>query len=522
MIFYESIFKIVFFRTHLKIIFIMKKNGMKNYVSTLLLLLFGYFLFSGITSCKKDDDDGNGSGGASTYVLIIENGAQKISPEQSVTYSARLIDPNGKVTTPDNVNWTTSDNQIATISSAGVINVVGQGMVTVKASVTIGDNTLTAQAPLGIYAPSIFTVAPAAILYEVGGSIQLEAIYLSPTGVIEPTCTYNSSDPSVASVSSSGLVTFNKAGSCYITVTATSLDGNPTNIVPVTVIGPITVPLPVVRVDVTPSSTDLFKNETVQLTAKAYNSDGQEVSGKTPVWTTGDADVVTVSSTGLVSPINPGEAFVYATIDGIMGQSYIVVNPDTLVIVEPFHVSIPAGGTQQFTAKTYHLTRNSATLLSGINYGWEIPTYGISMLDIATVNSSGLVTMKSDAMQGMVTTVIAYDLSNLYNAGFATIMAAIADPCNCGPDNPAVSYIDVNQTTVNLNMMGNYEFQIQAQAFDANDNPVQANLVYCTYNIAAADVDPTGLIIATGPGQATIKVCVGSVYKEITVNVAMM
>lgn len=494
----------------------MKKLSVKNLLLTASLLMFGLFLVVGTGSCKKEDDAAD-----KNYVLVIQNGAQKINPDQSVTYSAKLIDKDGNVTTPSNITWTTSNSGVASISAGGVITAASEGMVTVTASVTIDGVTLTAKAPLGIYLPSLFTVSPCAILYEVGGSIQLEAIHLTTTGVVEPTCTYVSSDASVASVSSTGLVGFVKAGSCYITVTATSINGSPTSVVPVTVIAPFTVKLPVCRVEVNPTSADLFQNETKQLTAKAFNFDGAEVTGKTPVWSSANTNVVTVSATGLVTPVNPGETFVYATIDGISGQANLVVNPDTLVVVEPFYVNIPAGGTRQFTAKAYHLTRTSATELPGVNFAWAIPNYGIDMFDIATVSSTGLVTMKSNAMPGMMTMVIAYDVNNMYVGGASAIIAAVADDCNCGAGNPLVDHITVNQTTVNLSLMGMVPFQITATAYDAQNNPVAVDLVYCSNNIMAASVDSDGQIIAAGIGEAIIKVCAGSVYKNITVNVTL-
>ncbi len=494
----------------------MRKLGFKALFVILTVAIFSISLVIGTNSCKKEDETAD-----KNYVLVIENGAQKINPDQSVTYSAILIDKEGNVSDPSSITWSTSDGAIATISSTGVISAAGEGMVTVTASVTIDGVTLTAKAPLGIYLPSIFTVAPCAILYEVGGSIQLEAIHLTTTGVVEPTCSYVSSDATIASVSSGGLVTFNKAGSCYITVTATSINGQPSTIVPVTVIAPYIVALPVVRVDVTPSSKDLFQNETAQLTAIAYDIDGNQVSGKTPVWSSADIGVVTVNSSGLVTPVNPGETFVYASINGMLGQANIVVNPDTLVVVEPFYVNIPAGGTRQFTATAYHLTRTTATELSGVNFTWEIPTYGFDMFDIATVNSSGLVTMKTDAMPGMMTMVVAYDVTNPYVGGASTVIAAVAEDCDCGLGDPQVDHITVNQTTVNLDMMSVTTFQINATAYDISNNPVAVDLVYCSNNIMAASVDSDGLIIVAGQGEAIIKVCTGSVYEEVTVDVAL-
>ena len=143
------------------------------------------------------------------------------------------------------------------------------------------------------------------------------------------------------------------------------------------------------------------------------------------------------------------------------------------------------------------------------------------MFDIATVNSSGLVTMKDDAMAGMMTYVVAYDVTNPNIGGASAIIAAVADDCDCGTGNPSVDHITVNSTSVNLNMMGISSFQINATAYDASNNPVTVDLVYCSSNIMAASVDSDGFIMGAGEGEAIIKVCNGSVFTEITVNVSL-
>lgn len=146
----------------------MRKIILKNVFAITIIAVIGISLSLGINSCKKEEETAD-----KNYVLVIENGAQKINPDQSITYSAILIDKEGNVTEPTGVTWSTSDAAVASISTAGVISAAGEGMVTITASVTIDDVTLTAKAPLGVYLPSMFTVAPCAILYEVGGSIQL-------------------------------------------------------------------------------------------------------------------------------------------------------------------------------------------------------------------------------------------------------------------------------------------------------------------------------------------------------------
>ncbi|PKP18509.1 MAG: hypothetical protein CVU05_13375 [Bacteroidetes bacterium HGW-Bacteroidetes-21] len=474
------------------------------------------------TACKKDKTTEEETPTvARKYVLIIENGAQSMQPEATSTYNAFLVDASGNVTPATGITWSVGSTSVATITSAGLLTGVGTGTTIITASVTVDGNTYTASVPVAISIPSIFAVAPSAIIYEKGGSLQLETVYFSPTGG-NPNYTFTSSNSGVASVSSTGLVNFVNTGECTITVSA-DLNGNPQVIVPVLVIGIPDVVLPVTRVDVTPASADLFRNETQQLTAKAYKSDNSEVTGKTFTWTSLDPTIATVSTTGMVTPVAPGTAYIQAFTDGIIGQAEIIVNPDTLVWITPFNTSIPANGSKQFVASAYRLTRTTSTPLTGITFHWEIPTYGIDIFDIATVTQTGLVSMKSNAMAGMMTFVTAWDQAHPNNGSVATIMVAIADDCDCGAGNSDVASINVsNGNTINMTMMDT-PLQLNVTALNSTGGTV-ANpaLVFCSDNIMVASVDSEGLIIPAGEGTATIKICSGSyAEKTITVNVTL-
>lgn len=408
----------------LKKITIMKKFK-SFFIYTLILSFVGMTVMSG---CKKKDDDDD-IDTSKKYALVIDNGAQSISPDESVTYSAKLVDVNGNITTPSGVTWTTSNSEVCTISVGGGVAVVTTGDVTITASVTIDGKTYTASVPLGIYAPALFTVVPSAIIYEAGYSLQLEVIYFTTeTGI---TYTYTSSNTAVATVNSSGLVTFVAPGSCTITVKASNIQDNPF-FVPVLVIGEPDIALPVTRVEVNPPSADLFKNETLQLTAKAYNPDGL-VSGSTFTWVSSDPSVATVDASGNITPIKTGETYIKATCQGVFAQAEILVNPDTVVLVTPFFKDMQQGSTFQFTATAYKNERD-VTLATATTYPvtfqWMMLDYGpgFEMFSIGTVDSNGNVTLKSDAMIGMASFVMAYDTNNIYIGGAAMIMVEFGIP----------------------------------------------------------------------------------------------
>ena len=488
------------------------------------LLLLGLFAFTW-TGCKKDEDDNNNTDG--NQMLVIETGARTLSPDASLTYRAVLLDVNGNRTPANNVTWTSSETGVATIAASGAISVVSTGFTTIRASVQVGGRTLTAEAPLSIAAPSIFTVVPGAILVDVGfPDIELIPFYL---GTGNPSFSYQSSNPSIASVSANGVVDFRAVGTCQITVTANGLDGNPSVVVPVMVIGVPEISLPVVRVQVSPSAYAMLRNETQQFTARAFNSRGEEVTGQSITWTVENGSVANIDATGRLTASGIGETKVYATVAGVVGEAEIEVVPNQVLIVEPYYVTIAAGSSRQFTVRQYPVVRVNGELALGSgttpsNITWEIPTFGISLFDIATVNSSGLVTVRSDAMAGLTSFVMAYIAGNEdIEPGIGVIAVPIGTPCDCGTALPQASSIRLNSARNLTLSLFSGPSQISADVLDAQGNVLSsAQLNYCSSDVQVASVGFSGEVNAAGftaGSTATVTVCHGSLREEITVTI---
>lgn len=490
-------------------------------------LLWAFLVVLTIASCKKDDDNNNNDTnptGTEDYVLVIENGALGLDFEQSVTYTAYLVGIDGQIVTPETLTWESSASDVVNISAAGLVSVAGFGVAYVKATATYKGKTYTASAPVSINQTSIFTVVPQAIIWSTNaGNIQLTPVYL---GQANPSYTYSSSNTSVANVSASGDVSFNAAGECTITVTAT-IDGSTYDFfIPVLVVGEPSVPLPITRVSVTPAAAELFRGETAQFTASAFNSSGQ-VNDATFNWTVSDPSIGTINANGLFTANDLGEVTVYATAEGVIGQAEVYVTPDTFIIVTPFSASKPKGGTQQYTAKTYKVDRNSGNLQEIANLpslNWEVLTYGLPLFDIATVDNNGLATVRQSAMEGLSTVIMAsYPNQPTIVPGSGLLQVAIGQPggCDCGADNSDVDQVTVSNNSISLSLLGNPTQDLNAQALDALGDPVaNANITYCSDNLQVANVDFTGAVTATGEGTATITVCVGSVQTTVNVSVS--
>src|SRR3989440_216943 len=132
--------------------------------------------------------------------------------------------------------------------------------------------------------------------------------------------TWSSSNISVATVSSSGLVSGVTPGSA--TITATSEGKSGTSSITVT-------DIPVATVSVSPPTASIQPGQTVQLTATLKDASGNTLSGRTVTWSSNNTSVATVSSSGLVSGVTPGSATITATSEGKTGTAGITVTAPT-------------------------------------------------------------------------------------------------------------------------------------------------------------------------------------------------
>ncbi len=268
------------------------------------------------------------------------------------------------------------------------------------------------------------------------------------------------------------------------------------------------------------ASKEMFRDETATFTAKAYNSSNAEVSS-TFTWASQDPSVATIDASGKVTAKTLGKTIITATTNGIVGQAEVDVLPDSAIIVTPIMASISPNGKKQFTAHAYkvnHSTKKLDAISMPAGLKWTIPTTGVPIFDIATVDGNGLVTMNSGATVGLSTVVVATVNSPTIAEGAGLVMVS---DCDCGTKTPGVTHISVTGgTSINLSV-GSLPVTVTATALDASNNPVAgATVKLCSDNMTVCAVDATsGTLIAAGPGTAVVTVCNGDVQTTINVTV---
>lgn len=396
-----------------------------------------------LNSCKKDkttttEDPSTTTGNETKYALVIDNGAQSMEAGKAMPLTAHLVSSQGAVVSVTGVTWSSNIGGIT--GNVFSLNTETVGIIT--ASVDFEGKNYKASVPVSVQSVTgLFDVVPSAIIWSTNsGDIQLNTVYI---GNQSASYSFSSDNSGVASVSSSGSVSFKSVGSANIKVTANIGGQSSTIIVPVLVVGMPEVPLPVTRVVVSPALGEMFRGEELQLSAKAYNSNNEDVTStvtfnylvvpKLEEDEEPSSPPISVDAAGKVKALSIGDAYVKVTANGVMGQSEIVVNPDTAVMVSPFYVELgginfmtgqPNPTNQTFTATTWKVDRTKykakqsnylVQIANPSNLTWLTPVTGIpqvdqlyDLLDLTNkTNTSVTATVKTGKPSGGSTIVIA-------------------------------------------------------------------------------------------------------------------
>ena len=247
--------------------------------------------------------------------------------------------------------WTSSNTAVATIIGSGLANGVGAGSATIEASLN------------GVRGPTGLTVTPAT-LRSIAVTPPNPSIAKGLTEQYTATGTFNDgstlnltsqatwtlSNPSVATISASGLANGAGAGSTTIEASLNGMNG---------LTGLTVTPAVLQSIAVTPANPSIAVGLTEQYTATGTYSDTstQNLTSQAS-WTSSNTSVATISSGGLASGAGTGSATIEASLSGVNGSTGLTVTPAALqsIAITPPNAAIPNGTTEQFAASR-HLQR---------------------------------------------------------------------------------------------------------------------------------------------------------------------
>jgi len=341
-----------------------------------------------------------------------------------------------------------------------------------------GDGGTAPEPPPDPPRPTAVTVSPATSeLTALGATVQLSAEVRDQNGqVMVVTVTWASNNTSVATVSTSGLVTAAGNGTATITATAGTVSGS----------AAVTVAQQVSAVEITPDPGIVLPGTTLQLEAEAQDANGHAVAGSDFEWASSDTAVATVDATGLVSGIALGSAEVSATSSGVTGRAQLeVVEPaPTTVAVSPDTVVFDALG-------------DTLRLVAEVRDQAERPMPGE-----AVVWSAG---------DPLVATVDAEGLATAVGNGTATITATSGALSGDAAIEVMQVARSVRLTPAADTLILGDSLRLAAEALDGNRHPVAGvAFTWSSSDATIATVDTTGLARGVGEGTAEITAATGN------------
>lgn len=211
----------------------------------------------------------------------------KLKKGKKVTLKATIKPKNS---TQKKIVWSSSKKSVATVTSKGVVTAKGNGTATIKA--TVKGTKIKATCKVKVITPVSKVKLSGKSTIEVGKTTTLKAT-VTPSSASNKKVVYSSSDTTVATVSSKGVVKGIKEGS--VTITATAVDGSGKKATKV-----ITVKKPVVQatdIKLDADKQDVFIGKTIKLTATIEPANTTDTS---ITWSSSDEAVATVDMGNVV------------------------------------------------------------------------------------------------------------------------------------------------------------------------------------------------------------------------------
>ena len=212
------------------------------------------------------------------------------------------------------VTWKSSDETVATVTSDGTVTAVGRGSATITAK--CGRKSATCAVAVTVPISSV-SLNKSTLALEKGNSETLTATVLPADTTEDKTITWESSDETVATVTSDGTVTAVGGGSATITARCGTKSATCA----------VTVTVPISSVSLNKNTLSLERGESAILTATVLPTDTTE--NKTVTWESSDETVATVTSDGTVTAVGVGSATITAKCGRKSATCAVTVVEDT-------------------------------------------------------------------------------------------------------------------------------------------------------------------------------------------------
>ncbi|WP_373065317.1 beta strand repeat-containing protein [Gemmatimonas sp.] len=365
------------------------------------------------------------------------------------------------------LRWLSENPLVASVNSQGTVTGVTPGTTTIRVN-AVGDVRVTTTAQVTVTSAGTIALTPSTLSMGTGEQRTLAAAVNLEPG-LSTALTWRSQNNTIATVSSTGVVTGVSVGSTLITAIAV-VDSTRRSTAAVII-------FPVVRdLDITPAAATLFRGDTRQL---GVSFDADPGVSQAVVWRTSDAAVAAVSSEGLVSGVSTGTAIITAISAADTTKratSLFTVRSSVTVNVSPTAATVDVGATRTIVA--------TVTSENGLP---TAITWRTSNASVASVSAAGVVT----GVTAGTADVIAVSVADTLQRATSTItVAAVVRSVSVTPGS---SSLQAGQT-------------VQLAPTVVADAPLSTAVRYRSANSAVASVSASGLVTAVANGSTSIVV----------------
>lgn len=264
-----------------------------------------------ITATAKDDSGISASCTVQVTVPTVKVTGITLNKTTASVVKGKTVALTATVTpdtaTDKTIKWTTSNKNVATVSTDGVVTAVAAGTAIITATAA-DDSGVKATCKITVTNPVIkvtrVTLNKTTASVVKGKTLTLTAT-VTPTNATNKNVTWKSSNTKIATVDGNGKVTAVTAGTVTITCTAIA-DKSKSATCKITVTNPA---VKVTKLSMNKTSVDLLKGKTVQLKVTVTPSNA---TNKAVTWTSSNKKIATVTSNGLVKAVGTGTVTITA------------------------------------------------------------------------------------------------------------------------------------------------------------------------------------------------------------------
>ena len=386
-------------------------------------------------------------------------------------------------------------------SNASAVSIDGSGLATAQSPGTaqISATYLGQTATTGIVqaTPAILVsvaVSPDTATIAAGTTKQFRAVGTYSDGstqTLSSGVTWTSTNPSVASVVASGLVTGNSTGQAQISFTYQGQTAT-TSAFQVTAATLQSISLSPLNASISRGSSQAFQ-------ATGHFSDGssQDLTSSA-TWTSSQPAVASISASGVALGASPGTTSITAQSGTVSVNTDLTVNSATLlsISVTPSGTSVVVGTTTQFQAIATYSDGSTQNITSQVTWSSSNPS-------AASINSIGLLTVQTTG----AITISATNGATITSVNETAVSATLVS-MSLTPSAPSIA----KGTTQQFQVTGTYN--------NGETENITDSVSWQSSAPNVATVSNTGLASGVSSGNAQIWVNEGSVDAMVTLTVS--